>query len=66
MIDDHDVFTAARLLIDKHGEGAALMASQRAEQMLDQGDLDGAMVWRQILGGVDELQRGRREGEAVN
>ena len=66
MIDDHDVFTAARLLIDKHGDGAALMASQRAEQMLDQGDLDGAMVWRQILEGIDELQRERAPGEALN
>ena len=66
MIDYHDVFTAAKLLIDQHGDGAGLVAAQRADQMLDQGDLNGAMVWRGILAGIDELQRGRRDGEAVN
>lgn len=66
MVDDHDIFTAAKLLIDQHGKDAGPVAAQRADQMLDQGDLDGAMVWRRILAGIDELQRGRREGEAFN
>jgi hypothetical protein len=38
----------------------------RADELLQGGDIDGAMVWRRILAAVDELQRGRREGEAVN
>jgi len=66
MIDDPDIFQAAKLMIDQHGEEAARFASARADELLQGGDLDGAMVWRRILAAVDELQRGRREGEALN
>ena len=66
MIDDPDIFQAAKLMIDQHGEEAAWFTSARADELLHGGDIDGAMVWRRILAAVDELQRGRREGEALN
>ena len=66
MIDDPDIFRAAKLLIDKHGDDAAIRAAQRADELADEGDMDGAAVWRRILEAIDELTRGRREGEAVN
>jgi len=66
MIDGRDVFTGAMLVIDKHGEDAGSVAAQRAEQMLEAGDLDGTMVWRQIVTAIEELQRGRRDGEGLN
>jgi hypothetical protein len=31
MIDDRDVFTAAKLLIDQHGNDAGIVAAQRAD-----------------------------------
>jgi len=31
-----------------------------------EGDVEGAAVWRQITAAVEELQRERRQGEAVN
>ena len=66
MISDLDIFRAAKLLIDKHGEDAAIWAGQPCDQLTDEGDTDGAAVWRQILEAIDELQRGRREGELLN
>ena len=66
MIDDPDIFRAAKLLIDQHGDDAAIRAAQRADELLDEGDVDGVVVWRRILEAIDELQRGRREGELLN
>ena len=60
MIDDPDVFRAAKLLIDQHGDDDAIRAAQRADQLADEGDLDGVAVWRRILEAIDELQRERR------
>jgi len=40
MIDDSDVFRAAKLLIDQHGDDDAIRAAQRVDQLADEGDLD--------------------------
>jgi hypothetical protein len=66
MVDDPDIFRAAKLLIDRHGEEAATFAAGRADLLLEEGDIDGSAVWRRILAAIEELQRGRREDEAVN
>ena len=66
MIDDPDIFRAAKLLIDKHGNNAAIRAAQRCEELAEPGDFDGVVVWRRILGAIDELTRRRREGEQLN
>jgi hypothetical protein len=62
MIDDPDTFRAAKLLIDQHGEDAAIPAAQRADELLDEGDMDGASDWRRIIEAAGELRRGLREG----
>ncbi len=41
VIDDIDIYRAAKQLIDKHGENAGIEASMRTDAMLEQGDLDG-------------------------
>ncbi len=51
------MYRSAKLLIDQHGEGAAIQAAIEADTMLDKGDLDGAAVWRRIVAGINELQR---------
>jgi hypothetical protein len=43
-----------------------MRAAQRADELLNEGDVDGVVVWRRILEAIDELQRGRREGELLN
>jgi len=66
VIEDPDIYQAAKLIMDKQGEEAATFAAGRAELLLEEDDIDGALVWRRILAAIEELQRGRREGEAVN
>jgi len=65
VIEDPDIFRAAKLLIDKHGGDAPLRAAQRADENLDDGDVEGSGVWRRIPEMIEELKRSRRGGEAV-
>jgi hypothetical protein len=65
VVDDPDIFRAAKLMIDQHGEEAALQAAQRADQLLDDGDLEGSVVWRRIAAAIEELWRGRRKDERL-
>ena len=44
MISDLDIWRAATLLIQRHGEDAEIEAAKRADQMLERGDLDGQAV----------------------
>ena len=51
VISDPDIFRAAKLVIDQRGEEAAMFAAGRADQRLEEGDLDGAfcrgaVFWR--------------------
>ncbi len=51
----------------RHGQDAPIHAAMRADAMLEKGDLDGAAVWRRILGAVEELQgMAPKPGEAVH
>jgi hypothetical protein len=38
----------------------------QADVLLDEGDIDGAVTWRRILEAIEELKRGRREGERLS
>ncbi|MGH7008124.1 MAG: hypothetical protein ACRED7_06960 [Stellaceae bacterium] len=57
MTDDMDIWRAANLLIGRHGADAAIVAAQRADEFLAEGDLDGQHVWKLIGNAVRELQR---------
>jgi hypothetical protein len=52
-----DILRAARLLVKRHGADAPIVAAQRADELFEQGDLDGVVVWKRILHAVEELQR---------
>ncbi len=41
MTSDLDIYRSANVLIREHGEDAALEAAQRADAMLERGDLEG-------------------------
>jgi hypothetical protein len=64
--DALDIFRAAKLVIDNHGEDASLYAAARTAVLAGEGDAEGAAIWRRITVAVEELQRERRPGEAVN
>ncbi len=65
-ISDRDIFYGALLIMDRHGDDAALQAAARADRVRRQGDACNAALWRRIAVAIEELRRSRREGEAVN
>jgi hypothetical protein len=56
-----DVWTAAQLLITHYGPHAATRAAERADELLQAGDIIGIIVWQRIRA-VEDLQRGRGKG----
>ncbi len=67
MTSDLDIFRSANVLIREHGKDAALEAAQRADAMLERGDMDGCTVWKRIVAAVGEIERTeRRENEAAH
>ena len=42
-VDDLDIYRAARLLIDQHGDKAPIHAAMRADELLDAGNLAGPL-----------------------
>ena len=57
MIHDLDIYRSANVLIREHGDDAGLKAAQRADDMLERGDLDGLAVWKRILAAIEETRR---------
>jgi hypothetical protein len=57
MISDLDIYRSANVLIREHGDGAGIEAAQRADDMLDQGDMDGLAVWKRILAAIEVIRR---------
>ena len=56
-MDDIDIFRSAKLLIDKHGDGASIIAIKRATAMLDAGDVDGYAVWKRIVNAINDMEQ---------
>jgi len=62
-----DIWTAANLLLKRHGDDASKVAYRRSKESATADDVEGAAIWRQIHEAVDELVRSRlTEGERVN
>ena len=67
VISDLDIWRAAQLLIKRYGADAPVQAAQRADELLNEGNLDGVAAWKRILHAVGELQRAApKVGEKVN
>jgi hypothetical protein len=55
-ISDREVWTAASLIVKRHGADAKIEAARRADLMLDRGDIDWQFVWRRLRRAIGELQ----------
>ncbi len=55
MVSDLDIYRSAKLLVDQHGEDAAIEAAMRADAMLEKGAMAGAATWRRIVKAVEEV-----------
>ena len=56
-MDDLEIYRAARATIQVYGDGAALHAAQRADELMAEGGMEGRRVWHRIEAAIDELQR---------
>ncbi len=41
MVSDVDIYRTAKILVNRHGEDAPIYAAMRADELLEEGDLDG-------------------------
>ncbi len=57
MLSDLDLWRAANVIIKRYGDGAATEAAMRADEFLDQGNLDSKRLWIRIMQAIEELQR---------
>ncbi len=56
MTDAIDLYRAAKLYIDQHGDQASLQAAMRSDELFDTGDLEGAATWRMIIKAIEVMQ----------
>jgi hypothetical protein len=67
MLPDIDIWRAALVMVKRYGEDAMLEAAERADQLLDEGDMAGAETWHRILNAIERLQaKAPAEGEKVH
>ena len=57
MVAEFEIWGVAKIFIKRHGTDAPIHAAMRADELLDQGDLDGAAVWRRIKAAIEEMQK---------
>ena len=56
-VTDPDVWRAAKLLVDRHGNDASIQAAMRADELMAAGDTEGWEVWKRICRAADDLLR---------
>ncbi len=57
VLPERDIWQTAKLLVDRYGEDAPLQAAQRADELLEEGHMDGRAVWFRIENACRELLR---------
>ena len=50
------IWTAALAMVKRYGAGAVQESAMRADQLLEDGDWQGAVSWRRILDAIERLQ----------
>jgi hypothetical protein len=64
MIDDREIWACALHLLRQYGDGAALHAAQRADELILASDIDGQRTWLRILNRINLLESdGSERGE---
>jgi anti-sigma factor RsiW len=67
VINDMNVWLTATFLINFHGAGAAIVASQWADDCKASGDIDFQRAWKRVVLAIAVWQRtSPAEGERVN
>ncbi len=64
MTSNLDIYRAAHLLIERHGDDAPIEAAMRADELMETGDMEGRAVWLRIVKAVEELLSEERPEDA--
>jgi hypothetical protein len=56
MIPDIDIWRCAQLMINNHGDEAALEAATTADEWLSKGNIEAQRVWLRIAKAIDDLR----------
>ena len=62
MIEDRKIWACAHQVMRQYGEAAGLHAAQRADDLLDDGDLEGHRTWLRILASIEVLDGTKPQG----
>ena len=66
-MEEIDIWRTAATLLRTHADSARSNAAQRADALYEQDDVDGFIVWRQVIRAIEQLERQKPSaGEAVN
>jgi hypothetical protein len=67
VIPEADIWCAALAIVKRYGPDAMIEAAARADQLLEDGDWQGAATWHRILDAIERLQaKAPADGEAVH
>ena len=55
MTSEIDIYRSAKLLIDQHGDEAAIHAAMEADACLERNDFDGKATWIRVIEAIKEL-----------
>jgi hypothetical protein len=62
-----DVWTATRQMMELDPKYPSIGAAQRADALLDEGDMEGSAFWVRVTKALEEMERRvPRDGETVN
>ena len=56
MINDQEIWACANQLLKQHGHDAWFVASQRADELLEKGDMAGSRTFQRILNRIRQLE----------
>ena len=62
MIPDAEIWRAAMAMVKRFGEDALLEAAARADQLQEDGDWQGALIWQRIPDAIERLREGQLKG----
>lgn len=55
MLSDWELWACANLYVSKHGDDAPIIAAFRADELMNEGEFDGAQNYRAIVRRITEL-----------
>jgi len=64
VIPEIDIWRVANLMMKCYGEEADIESAIRAEELFDEGDLNGAAVWPRVIDAIAQLLNSTPPGPA--